>query len=114
MDAKNVPRSFSALLVLETGGAPFCGCLYLLPQYRVALDLRQGLALFHRSGDPGGVGLHANSGLHLPAPDSHRVALVLYLTRIGDAAAAQAQAEAEAGAAGGGAGKGAGGGGGGE
>lgn len=41
LDAKNVPGSYSALLVLETG-APFCGCHYLLPQYRVALELRQG------------------------------------------------------------------------
>ena len=41
LDAKNVPGSLSALLVLETG-QPFGGCFYLLPQYHVALDAHQG------------------------------------------------------------------------
>jgi len=97
-DCKNVGGSYSALAVLETG-APFAGSLYLVPQYRVALELRQGVVLFHRSGDAE-VGLHANSGLHLPEPASHRVALVLYLTNVSQAAAAACEgrppAEAEA------------------
>jgi hypothetical protein len=33
----------------------------MLPQFRVALDVRQGVVLFHRSGDAE-VGMHANSG----------------------------------------------------
>lgn len=88
-DSKNVTRSFSALLILETGDQPFCGSFYMLPQYRLALDVRQGCCLFHRSGDPE-VGLHANSGLHRPSPATHRVALVFYLTTISDSAVAAA------------------------
>jgi hypothetical protein len=98
-DSKNVAQSWSALAVLETG-EPFAGGLYLLPQYRAALELRQGLVLFHRSGDPE-VGLHANSSLHLPEPASHRVALVFYLTQISDAAAEALAAEEARAAAGG-------------
>ena len=41
MDGKNVIGSYSALAVFETGN-PFCGGFYLLPQYRLALDIRQG------------------------------------------------------------------------
>ena len=40
--------SYSAMVILETGAA-FQGCYYMLPQYRQALDLRQGTLLFHRS-----------------------------------------------------------------
>jgi hypothetical protein len=88
-DSKNVTRSFSALLILETGDQPYCGSFYMLPQYRLAMDVRQGCCLFHRSGDPE-VGLHANSGLHRPSPATHRVALVFYLTTISDSAVAAA------------------------
>jgi hypothetical protein len=59
-DSKNVSGSYSCLLIYETG-APFCGSYYMLPQFRTALDVRQGVALFHRSGDAE-VGMHANSG----------------------------------------------------
>ena len=45
------------------------------------------MAAFHRSGDPE-VGDHGNSALHLPVPGSHRVALVLYQTHIGENVAA--------------------------
>jgi hypothetical protein len=89
-DSKNVAGSFSALLILETGEQPFCGSFYMLPQYRLAMDVRQGCCLFHRSGDPE-VGLHANSGLHRPSPSTHRVALVFYLTTISDSALALAE-----------------------
>lgn len=41
LDAKNMPGSYSALLMLETG-EPFHGSYYMLPQYRMALDVRQG------------------------------------------------------------------------
>ncbi len=41
MDSKNVSGSYSALFVFEVG-APFCGCFYTLPQYRIALDIRPG------------------------------------------------------------------------
>jgi hypothetical protein len=51
VDGKNVPGSLSALLVLETG-APFAGGLYMLPTYHVGIVVRQGIVLFHRSGDP--------------------------------------------------------------
>ena len=78
--------SYSALLVVELG-AKFCGGLYMLPQYHKALELRQGTAAFHRSGDPE-VGDHGNSALHLPVPGSHRVALVLYQTHIAENVAA--------------------------
>jgi hypothetical protein len=72
-DGKNVPGSLSALLVLETGD-PFAGGLYMLPQYRVGFEVRQGGVLLHRSGDPG-VGLHGNSQIHLPTPESHRISV---------------------------------------
>lgn len=36
--------SYSALVILETG-QPFGGGFYLLPQYRAALDVRQGTIL---------------------------------------------------------------------
>lgn len=85
-DAKNVGGSFSALLVLETDAPqPYAGCFYLLPQYRAALDARQGVALFHRSGDAG-IGMHANSGLFRPSGAAHRAVLVFYLTKVSDAA----------------------------
>jgi hypothetical protein len=58
-DSKNVKGSYSALVIFETG-APFCGSFYMLPQFRAALDVRQGVVLFHRSGDAE-VGMHANS-----------------------------------------------------
>jgi hypothetical protein len=33
LDGKNVPGSYSALVILEVGAAPaFCGGAYLLPQ----------------------------------------------------------------------------------
>jgi hypothetical protein len=79
-DGKNVPGSLSALIILETG-RPFAGGLYMLPQYHVGIALRQGSVLFHRSGDPE-VGLHGNSAIHLPEPSSHRIAVVLYQTRL--------------------------------
>ncbi|CAL8471179.1 g10721 [Coccomyxa elongata] len=81
LDGKNMPGSYSALVVLETGVVPFAGGFYMLPQYHKALDLRQGLVLFHRSGDKT-VGLHGNSGLWLPQQDSHRIALVFYQTQL--------------------------------
>ena len=44
VDSKNVPGSYSALFVFEVG-ATFCGYFYMLPQYRVALDVRPGVRL---------------------------------------------------------------------
>jgi len=41
LDGKNTPGSYSALIVLETG-EPFCGSYYMLPQYHMGLDVRQG------------------------------------------------------------------------
>ncbi len=41
MDGKNTAGSYSALVVLETG-PPCAGAFYMLPQYRAALDVRQG------------------------------------------------------------------------
>ena len=79
-DGKNISGSLSALLILETG-APFAGGLYMLPQYRIGIAVRQGIALLHRSGDPD-VGLHGNSQIHLPDAHSHRIAVVLYQTRL--------------------------------
>jgi hypothetical protein len=38
LDGKNVPGSYSALIILEVGAAPaFCGGAYLLPQVRAWL-----------------------------------------------------------------------------
>jgi hypothetical protein len=105
VDGKNAPGSYSALAVFETGAAAFAGCFYLLPHYRVALDLRQGLVLFHRSGDAQ-VGLHANSGLHRPAQDTHRVALVLYQTELKGKGGGEGRAAAEGGKRRGGEGRG--------
>ena len=45
LDGKNTPGSYSALVVLETGIVPFAGGFYMLPQYRKALDIRQGASL---------------------------------------------------------------------
>ncbi len=42
LDGKNTAGSYSALVVCETGAAPFAGGFYLLPQYHKALDMRQG------------------------------------------------------------------------
>ena len=96
-DSKNVGGSYSALVIFETG-QPFAGSYYMLPQFRVALDVRQGVVLFHRSGDAE-VGMHANSGLHCPEPSSHRIAVVLYLTEISERAAELMAAEAATGGA---------------
>lgn len=49
-DGKNWPGTMSALVILETGPA-FCGGFYMLPQFHVAIAVRQGTVLFHRSGD---------------------------------------------------------------
>lgn len=40
VDGKNLPGSYSALAVFETG-EPFCGGFYMLPQYSIGFDLRQ-------------------------------------------------------------------------
>lgn len=78
VDGKNVAGSYSALVVAEIGD-PVAGGFYMLPQYRAALDLRQGVVMFHRS-DERRLGLHGNSGMHIPHHQSHRVALVFYQT----------------------------------
>lgn len=43
--------------------------------------MHAGVMLLHRSGDAV-VGLHGNTGLWLPQPDSHRLAIVLYQTQL--------------------------------
>ncbi len=48
MDGKNTAGSYSALVVLETG-PPCAGAFYMLPQYRAALDVRQGALPCRRS-----------------------------------------------------------------
>eukprot|EP00884_Botryococcus_braunii_P016165 jgi/Botrbrau1/3231/Bobra.174_1s0005.2 len=79
--------SYSALFICEavpTNPEPgvdpleaaFNGGHYCLPAFRKALDLVQGLVLYHRAGDRK-FGWHGNSELHLN-PDSHRIAVVLY------------------------------------
>ena len=96
-DDNNVkdPPTYSSLIVFEIG-LPFCGCLYMLPQFSLACEARQGIVLFHRSGEPH-VGLHGNSGLHLPSedPSSHRAVIVFYTTRLPAGATAVAAAAAE-------------------
>ena len=42
LDGKNTPGSYSALVVFETQEA-FVGSHYMLPQYRMGLDVRQGM-----------------------------------------------------------------------
>lgn len=42
LDGKNTAGSYSALVVCETGAVPFAGGFYMLPQYHIALDIRQG------------------------------------------------------------------------
>ena len=44
LDGKNTPGSYSALIVFETQEA-FCGSFYMLPQYRMGLDVRQGVCM---------------------------------------------------------------------
>lgn len=41
LDGKNTAGSYSALIVFETD-EPFCGSYYMLPQYHMGLDARQG------------------------------------------------------------------------
>lgn len=41
LDGKNTPGSYSALIVFETD-EPFFGSYYMLPQYHMGLDVRQG------------------------------------------------------------------------
>jgi len=48
VDGKNTAGSYSALVVLETG-PPCAGAFYMLPQYRAALDVRQGALPCRRS-----------------------------------------------------------------
>jgi hypothetical protein len=48
---------------------------------RRLLRVYAGVVLFHRSGDSC-AGLHGNSALWTPTPDSHRIALVLYQTDV--------------------------------
>jgi hypothetical protein len=103
-DMNNAPSSWSALCVAETGSGSsrFYGGFYMLPQFRVALDARQGVVLFHRSSDRR-CGVHANAELALPHedPSVHRIALVFYYTtkrgggkdKGGDVAAAAAEQE---------------------
>lgn len=71
-DGKNWPGTMSALVILETG-PPFCGGFYMLPQFHVAIAVRQGTVLFHRSGDPD-VGCGA-SRHERRTSQSHRVCL---------------------------------------
>ncbi|KAK9845126.1 hypothetical protein WJX74_010866 [Apatococcus lobatus] len=103
VDGKNMPGSYSALVILEVGPS-FCGCFYMLPQYHVALDLKQeqpekpspglggvkhgnapgllgapGNAMLHRSGDQL-AGVHGNTSLWKSSSAAHRIALVLYQT----------------------------------
>lgn len=58
VDGKNTAGSYSALVVLETG-APFAGAFYMLPQYRAALDVRQGA---HVSLDTNGCRVRVRAG----------------------------------------------------
>ena len=44
VDGKNMPGSYSALVILEVGTS-FSGAFYMLPQYHMALDLKQGMPL---------------------------------------------------------------------
>jgi hypothetical protein len=48
VDKKNVAGSLSALVILETG-EPYQGGLYMLPQFRLGLAVKQGTVVFHRS-----------------------------------------------------------------
>lgn len=81
IDGKNVPGSYSCVLVMELGDTPYHGGFYMLPQYHQALDIRQGTMVFHRSGDKD-VGTHGNSEIWCPDRLSVRISVVLYLTEI--------------------------------
>ena len=63
-------------------GPTFAGAYYLLPQFRQALNLKQGCIVFHRSGDAS-CGYHGNSELHQPDKyATKRIAVVFYLSEI--------------------------------
>ena len=49
LDGKNMPGSYSCLMIFETGIAPVAGAFYLLPQYHKALDMRQGAVSSNQS-----------------------------------------------------------------
>jgi hypothetical protein len=76
-DIKNVDGSYSALCIF-TAGERFNGGFYMVPEYRKAIDLRDGQVLFHTSNQD----LHGNSEMHFEDPFSLRVALVFYLTKM--------------------------------
>ena len=81
LDHKNLPGSYSCLVILEAGPT-FAGAYYLLPQFRQALNLKQGCIVFHRSGDAS-CGYHGNSELHQPDKyATKRIAVVFYLSEI--------------------------------
>ena len=75
-DIKNVDGSYSALCIFSVG-EKFCGGYYMVPEYRRAVDLRDGQVLFHTSNQD----LHGNSEMHFEDSVSLRVALVFYLVR---------------------------------
>ena len=93
IDGKNVPGSYSCVLVMELGETPYHGGFYMLPQYHQALDIRQGTMVFHRSGDKD-VGMHGNSEIWCPDGESVRISVVLYLTEIKQEQDLAPQAEA--------------------
>ncbi len=93
IDGKNVPGSYSCVLVMELGETPHHGGFYMLPQYHQALDVRQGTMVFHRSGDKD-VGMHGNSEIWCPDGESVRISVVLYLTEIKQEQDQTSQAEA--------------------
>ena len=81
LDHKNLPGSYSCLVILEAGPT-FAGAYYLLPQFRQALNLKQGCIVFHRSGDAS-CGYHGNSELHQQDKyQTKRIAVVFYLSEI--------------------------------
>jgi len=79
LDRKNVKGSYSALAIMGSG---YNGCFYSVPQFGKCFDLRQGMVLFHKSGDTA-YGYHGNTGLHLSEGSrSKRIAIVFYMTKL--------------------------------
>ena len=71
VDGKNVPGSYSALIIFETG-APFCGAFYMLPQYRKALDRPLGWRAWAGPAEVGMARLAADLSLSSPTHHQHR------------------------------------------
>jgi hypothetical protein len=73
LDTGDFENGYSALSVVEIG--EYRGGLYVLPEHRIAVDVREGDVLFCQSH----VDIHGNTALEKLTPDAKRISFVVYL-----------------------------------